>query len=191
MSTSTNVFILGITGYVGGNVAARMIEKHPDWDVVAPVRTSAQRDVILSKWPKIRAVIGDLDDRDLLMQMLFCVQNTRPISREGSNKKIELASSDHVKGARAVVEGASLKKPEPGNWYRNASWSSKRIWQNDFSWVVFGMLTWVGQPSDKVYHDIVDLAEVTSLPEEGHIHRGADKAVLEAHKQFSVPTAII
>ncbi|CAG8953949.1 hypothetical protein HYFRA_00010910 [Hymenoscyphus fraxineus] len=169
MSTSINVFILGITGYVGGNVAARMIEKHPDWDVVALVRTSAQKDVVLSKWPKIRAVIGDLDNRDLLIQ-----------ESSKADVILQLASSDHVKGALAVVEGASLKKPEPGHVIHISGTGMLHEVPNGF-----------GQPSDKVYHDIVDLAEVTSLPEEGHIHRGADKAVLEAHKQFSVPTAII
>jgi hypothetical protein len=48
-----------------------------------------------------------------------------------------------------------------------------------------------GQPSDKVYHDIADLAEITSLPIEGHVHRDVDAAVLEAHKKFNVPTAIL
>lgn len=55
----------------------------------------------------------------------------------------------------------------------------------------YTLLTFTGQPSDKIYHDIADLAEVTSLPEEGHVHRDVEKAVLEAQKKFSVPTAII
>ncbi len=42
-----------------------------------------------------------------------------------------------------------------------------------------------------MYHDIKDLAEITSLPIEGHVHRDVDMAILEAQKKFKVPTAII
>lgn len=60
-----------------------------------------------------------------------------------------------------------------------------------------GLIWWVlieyvlGQPSDKVYHDIADLAEITSFPIENHVHRDVDIAILAANKQFSVPTAIL
>lgn len=52
-------------------------------------------------------------------------------------------------------------------------------------------LTIAGQPSEKVYSDISDLPEITSFPLENHVHRDVDKAILEAQKQFSVPTAIL
>lgn len=48
-----------------------------------------------------------------------------------------------------------------------------------------------GQPSDKIYHDIADLADLISLTEEGHIHRDVEGAVFSAQKKFGVPTAII
>jgi hypothetical protein len=47
-----------------------------------------------------------------------------------------------------------------------------------------------GQPSDKVYHDIADLVEITSLPLE-NLHRDVDVAVLAGHERFKVPTAIV
>lgn len=53
------------------------------------------------------------------------------------------------------------------------------------------MLTWPGQPSEKVYHDIADLAEITSFPIENHVHRDVDMAVLEEGKKSNVPTAIL
>jgi hypothetical protein len=49
----------------------------------------------------------------------------------------------------------------------------------------------IGQPSTKVYHDIADLQELTSLPLENHFHRDVEKAFLEAQKKFGVPTAIL
>ena len=42
-----------------------------------------------------------------------------------------------------------------------------------------------------MYHDIADLAEITSLPIENHVHRDVDIAILEANKKFNVPTAIL
>jgi hypothetical protein len=48
-----------------------------------------------------------------------------------------------------------------------------------------------GQPSEKIYHDIADLDEITSFPTEGHIHRDVDAAVLAANKEFKAPTAIV
>jgi len=53
------------------------------------------------------------------------------------------------------------------------------------------VLTQVGQPSDKIYHDTTDLAEITSFPIEGHVHRDVDMAILEAQKRLHVPTAIV
>lgn len=49
----------------------------------------------------------------------------------------------------------------------------------------------LGNSSNKVYHDITDLAELTSLPLENHVHRDVEMAVLDAQKKFKVPTAIL
>jgi hypothetical protein len=35
------------------------------------------------------------------------------------------------------------------------------------------------------------LAEITSFPVEGHVHRDVDMAILDAQKKFHVPTAIV
>jgi hypothetical protein len=35
------------------------------------------------------------------------------------------------------------------------------------------------------------LAEITSFPVEGHLHRDVDLAILEAQKRLNVPTAIL
>ncbi len=48
-----------------------------------------------------------------------------------------------------------------------------------------------GQPSAKIYSDVADLAEITSLPVEGHIHRDVDAAILKAQEELKVPTAIL
>lgn len=63
----------------------RMIEKHPEWEIVvclhppydsnttanrrqALVRNQVQKEIILSRWPKIGTVIGTLDDREVLVR---------------------------------------------------------------------------------------------------------------------------
>ncbi len=48
-----------------------------------------------------------------------------------------------------------------------------------------------GQSSSKIYSDIADLTEITSLPVEGHVHRDVDAAILKAQAELKVPTAIL
>lgn len=48
-----------------------------------------------------------------------------------------------------------------------------------------------GQPSDKVYHDVTDLVEITSFPLENHHHRDVDAAVLAAQEIFKILTAVV
>jgi nucleoside-diphosphate-sugar epimerase len=67
MSTSQRVFVTGISGYIGGHVVARIMEQHPEWNIAALVRTKEQKEIVLKRWPSIEAVIGDLDDKELLI----------------------------------------------------------------------------------------------------------------------------
>ena len=68
MSASPRVFITGTSGYLGGNIVGRLVEKHPEWHVVALLRNEAQEKVVLARWPKIEVVIGDLDDSALMIK---------------------------------------------------------------------------------------------------------------------------
>jgi nucleoside-diphosphate-sugar epimerase len=68
MSSSPRIFVTGASGYVGGNIIGRLLEKHPEWHVAALVRNTEQKKIVLDRWPQVEAVIGDLDN-SLLMIM--------------------------------------------------------------------------------------------------------------------------
>lgn len=66
MSTSPRIFVVG-AGYVGGHTVLRMIEQHPEWHLVLLLRNEEQKKIMLAKWPQVEVVLGDLDDKALLM----------------------------------------------------------------------------------------------------------------------------
>jgi uncharacterized protein YbjT (DUF2867 family) len=66
--SSPRVFVTGASGYVGGNTVGRLIKKHPEYDIVLLVRDEDQKAKSLAAWPSVKAVIGNLDDTELLIE---------------------------------------------------------------------------------------------------------------------------
>lgn len=56
----------GATGYIGGNALTAIIEKHPDWDFTCLVRNSDKGAQIVSVYPRIKLVYGDLSSVELI-----------------------------------------------------------------------------------------------------------------------------
>ena len=120
------VLVTGVSGYLGGNIVVHIMQKHPEWNVVVLVRSEEQKNIVLARWPKIEVVIGDLDDKELLikegskadvvLRMYLLPAGLKALLQDFSVNKIctEAASSDHVPGAVALIEGLSQKKPQPG-----------------------------------------------------------------------------
>ena len=67
MSSSPRVLVTGVSGYVGGHTVMRIMEQQPEWHVVLLVRNEEQKKIVLARWPKAEIVIGDLDDRELMI----------------------------------------------------------------------------------------------------------------------------
>lgn len=109
--------------------------------------------------------------------------------------RIETASADHIDVVDSLIEGLSKKRPTPGYYIQISGTGMIFDVANGFGMYHFlfrnASLTVAGQQSEKVYHDIADLEELISLSVEGHPHRDAEKAVLDAHAKFGVPTAIL
>jgi nucleoside-diphosphate-sugar epimerase len=68
MSAAPRVFVTGVSGYLGGHTVIRIMEQHPEWNVVVLVRSEEQKNIVLSRWPKIEVIIGDLDNKQLLIK---------------------------------------------------------------------------------------------------------------------------
>lgn len=68
MVVTPRIFVTGVSGYLGGHTVFRIIEKHPDWHIVALVRNQDHKDTILAQWPHIETVIGDMDNKELMIK---------------------------------------------------------------------------------------------------------------------------
>ena len=58
----------GVSGYIGGHLVGRIVEKHPEWHLVVLVRNEEQKDTILARWPQLEVVGGDLGDSVLMIK---------------------------------------------------------------------------------------------------------------------------
>jgi len=169
MPTSPRVFVTGVSGYIGGHVVANIIEKHPEWHLAVLVRNEEQRSLVLRRWPQVEIVLGDLDNKSLMIE-----------EASKSDVVLQTASADHIPGVLALIQGASQRKSKPAYFIHVGGSGILHDVSNDF-----------GNPSDKTYSDITDVAEITSFPLQDHVHRDVDAAILEAQKRLGVPTAIV
>ena len=62
------IFITGVTGYIGGEVAVVLAEKHPEYNLVFLVRKDEQAKTVKARFPSSETVIGDLDSHDVLFE---------------------------------------------------------------------------------------------------------------------------
>lgn len=180
------IFILGVSGYVGGHVVTDLIKKHPEYQVVTLVRTEKQAEIIRDTWPAIEAVLGDLDNHDLLVEqgkradvvlrmswtLWFAIYYIAK-----AYKYLELASSDHTPAVKALIEGLSQGKK---GHYIHISGTG----------ILHDVSGGFGNPSHKIYDDIADILEITSF-DTTHVHRDTDAAVIALGGELRIPTAIV
>ncbi|KIW75406.1 hypothetical protein Z517_10147 [Fonsecaea pedrosoi CBS 271.37] len=173
---AVKVFITGVTGYIGGDALYALSKKHPEWEYCALIRTQEKANRVQQQYPKVRIVLGDLDDSAVLRE-------------ESAKADIVLHTadaSDHEGAARAIaaglVEGHAPSKP--GFWLHTGG---------------TGILTYedsknnrLGEWSTKEYNDLSGVDELTHLPDEA-FHRNVDKIVLEAGTKYAdrVKTALV
>jgi uncharacterized protein YbjT (DUF2867 family) len=67
MAVNPRIFVTGASGYVGGHTIGLLVEKHPQWNIVLLVRNEEQKKLVLARWPNIETVIGDMGNRQLMI----------------------------------------------------------------------------------------------------------------------------
>ncbi|KAG0674433.1 hypothetical protein C6P40_002185 [Pichia californica] len=164
------LFITGATGYVGGEVLFQFLEKFPNFEITALVRSIEKGKIIKDATNnKVQTVIGSLDSLDLIRN-----------ETESSDIIINAASNNHLPSLNVIKEVLSKKTKE--TLFLQISGA--------------GVVTDGVDPStytpNKIYDDVKDIKEITLLPD-SQPHRLADKLVLsieETNPKF-VKTAII
>ncbi|KAF2025323.1 NAD(P)-binding protein [Setomelanomma holmii] len=168
------IFITGATGYIGGDTLYALYSKHPEYEYAALIRTGQKTKPITEAFPKIRIVIGGLDDSQVL-------------EAEAARADVVIHTadaSDHEGAAKAIAKGlaAGHLKENPGFWLHTGG---------------AGILCWetmrddekLGEWSDREYNDWTAVEDLTDLPEDA-FHKNVDEVVLSSGTD-SVKTAIL
>ncbi|KAF1815865.1 NAD(P)-binding protein [Eremomyces bilateralis CBS 781.70] len=167
----TELFIIGATGYIGGDTFYAISQAHPEYDITAMVRSTAKGALVTAQYPKVRLVYGDLDSIDL-------------IEEEASKADIvfQWANADHLEGINAIVRG--IKKSSTPTFFIHTSGAAVLLidhWQKQIAF---------GSPSDKIFNDWDGIQELHDLPDAAP-HKITEKAVQGSSDESSVFTAIL
>ncbi|GAB7360157.1 hypothetical protein MBLNU230_g7920t1 [Neophaeotheca triangularis] len=170
----TKLFVLGATGYIGGDALYVIANAHPEYEITCLVRNSDKGAAIATQYSKVKLVYGDLDSADLI---------------EEESKKADIvlnfAHADHEGAARTIVD--SLQNKPTSSFYIHTSGTGILLF-TDIRNKSFG------SASNKVYNDWTPqgIQELTSLPDDAP-HRNVDKVVLAAGTEHAdkVHTAIV
>ncbi|KAI4628990.1 hypothetical protein J4E83_003545 [Alternaria metachromatica] len=168
------IFLTGATGYIGGDTLFALYDKHSDYEIAALVRTEEKAKTVTEAFPKVRIVIGGLDD-------------SKTLEDEAAKADVVIHTadaSDHEGAAKAIAKGLASghSKEKPGFWLHTGG---------------TGILCWetmrddnkLGEWSEREYNDWTAVQDLTGLPKDA-FHKNVDDLVLSAGSE-SVKTAIL
>ncbi|KAH8881962.1 NAD(P)-binding protein [Thozetella sp. PMI_491] len=154
------LFITGATGFIGGSVLDELVSTYPELEITALLRTP--RPEFTDKYSTVNVVKGTFDDSDIIEK---AAQNADIVLHAGDN--------NHVGCLTAVLSGLS-KRTEPSLLIHLTGTSCI----SDES-----IQTWDGNSNPRIWNDITDIQEITTLPED-RLQRPADKMVQEANNDL-------
>ncbi|QPC74612.1 hypothetical protein HYE68_005364 [Fusarium pseudograminearum] len=159
----TSIFLTGASGYVGGQLLHELTKTHPEYNIVTLVRDSHAAETIAQAYPKVRTVVGDLDDSELVEQeagKADIVLNVASNKHIGSLQAIHRALKNKSSAYLIQISGASLLPVKD-----LASPSFKP-----------------GEPSDTVWDDLDAVSSINDLIR-SHDSRVVDNYILKIAKE--------
>ncbi|KAI0746779.1 NAD-P-binding protein [Daedaleopsis nitida] len=172
MSTKTNIFITGATGYVGSSVLTRLVN-HPKastFDIYALVRSAEKAKILESALnSKVHAVVGTHQELDKVQALA-----------EKADVIFHIGDSDDVPLIKAILNGMKAKHGKTGVQPILIHTSGTAIIVDDAR----------GEyATDKVYSDL-NLEQIKAIPETA-LHRNVDLLVFEADTEGYARTHIV
>ncbi|KZP09837.1 NAD(P)-binding protein [Athelia psychrophila] len=168
MSPSTNILVLGATGYLGGSIVSRLLE-HPkaaNFSITALVRSEPKAKVLETLG--INAVLGSLGEHDKLETLV-------------SQADVTIAAdADDLAVTEAILRGLKRKFQDTGKAPILIHSSGTGVLMDS----AMGMHT-----TDTIYSD-TDIAQIESLPPTA-LHRNVDLAIVAADEAGYAKTHII
>jgi len=160
---STKIFITGATGYIGGSVLAKLLESKK-YDISALVRAPEKAEVL--KRHGVKPIVGTLDDADIISQAVF-----------ESDVTIEVASSDHLGEAKAIVAGLERKLQKTGK-------KGKYI-QTSGTGILVDLPTAGGMYEGKEIYSDKDSAKLNAIPVT-QPHRNVDTFLIDNSEKYDL-----
>ncbi|KAF8438924.1 hypothetical protein L210DRAFT_3646462 [Boletus edulis BED1] len=169
MSTKTQIFIIGATGYIGGAVLERLLQHHtaPRSEITALVRNAAKAPMFASIG--VKTVLGSLDDVALLEQQA-----------SESDVVFTCADADHVRACEAILRGLKKRHETTGTVPILVHTSGTGVLIDKAK----GMYAY-----DTIWDD-ADPDQLETLPDT-QLHRNVDLLVVAADKQGYARTHIV
>lgn len=165
------IFVLGATGYIGGDALYALVHAHPEYEIACLVRNSDKGAQVASQYAKARLVYGNLDDGHILGR-----------EAEKADVVLNCANADNENAVSSLTKGLAARATEESAFYIHTS-GNALLFVADIDRKTYG------ETSTKIYDDWDGIGEVTSLPDHAP-HRKNDKNVIHADGP-KVKTAIV
>ncbi|KAK7934913.1 hypothetical protein PG985_000408 [Apiospora marii] len=157
----TQIFFIGGTGHVGGAVLHKVVEKHPNASVIVLVRDDRKAERLVSKYPQVKPLIGDLESFDLI----------EAASREADIVINAAPDITHDKAIESAINGLAARSTK--GYYIHTSGASI-IWDEP-----------EGSPEARTWDDVADIQDLTAM-ELNKTHSVTDKLVRKAAADVNV-----
>ncbi|KJK74486.1 hypothetical protein H634G_10183 [Metarhizium anisopliae BRIP 53293] len=168
------VFLTGASGYIGGQVLRELSRSQTKFSIRALVRDPKKASAIKDVFPDVRAVIGDLDNTELLI-------------RETADAAIvlHLAATGHLNSVKAIHQGLSKRTNSPAYWIQVSGASALAAEELASPSFV------PGSASETVFNDYHDVADVQSIIRK-HPARAVDNYILDnVSTDTNIRTALV
>ncbi|KZP27414.1 nucleoside-diphosphate-sugar epimerase [Athelia psychrophila] len=166
------IFITGASGYIGGSVLHGLTQafKADRVEITALVRNEEKAAKITAAHPDVKIAIGDFDSVDVIEK-----------AAEESNIVIHTVS-DNLVAINAILAGLNRRAAPSFLIHTSGTALVADVEPSSY-----------GEAPTKTWSDITDMPEISTFPEEGHLHRHVDKLILplSAATNNKIRTAIV
>jgi nucleoside-diphosphate-sugar epimerase len=167
MATPTRIFMTGISGYIGGQIAIDLAKKHPDFQIVGLVRNATQAQQVKDKLPAVETVLGDISSYAILLEQA-----------SKADIVIQAATCDDVPVVEYLIAG--IAKGGKGGTFIQVSGAAS----------ICEVPNGYGRPSTTIWDDVKDVGAIREF-DSSHLHWDADGAVFREGKKAGVRTALV
>ncbi|KAL4737750.1 hypothetical protein BDV11DRAFT_216430 [Aspergillus similis] len=151
------IFLLGATGYIGGEVLHALDNTHREYEIAALIRSAEKASKVLAAYPRVKVVSGNLDDASVIEEEV-----------KKSDVVIHAASNKHIASVEAIARALKGRRDA---YYVQVTGASvlggPEIDANAY-----------GEPSDRLYDDLGGIQAVRDLIRAYPDRRAVDNFIL-------------